>query len=228
MLPLTRDFIIPAADLRVNYHSVLADAGYKNEESAAGFLPSVVKLAAEINDCLNVSAGFKFFTPGQTEVTKDTIIIDGVPLPIGKVLAGQLRQSEAAALFVATIGQGFNAWQNGVFENDPAEGFFADLMGSAAAEGAAMWIECKIREYAAIYSLGTTNRYSPGYCGWDVSGQQELFRLLPENFCGIELTESSLMLPKKSVSGIIGIGKNAAVKEYQCSLCDMEYCYKRR
>jgi len=52
-----------------------------------------------------------------------------------------------------------------------------------------------------------TNRYSPGYCGWDVTEQHKLFQLMPENYCGIKLTPSALMDPVKSISGIIGIGK---------------------
>jgi hypothetical protein len=72
-----------------------------------------------------------------------------------------------------------------------------------------------------------TNRYSPGYCGWDVSDQHKLFSLLPNNFCGIKLTENALMIPIKSVSAVIGIGKNVERKDYQCSICEIEFCYKR-
>ena len=76
--------------------------------------------------------------------------------------------------------------------------------------------------------LNITNRYSPGYCGWDVSEQQKLFFLLPENCCGIRLTDSSLMLPIKSVSGVIGVGKTVRKTAYKCAVCDKEDCYLRR
>jgi cobalamin-dependent methionine synthase I len=42
--------------------------------------------------------------------------------------------------------------------------------------------------------------------------QHKLFLALLKNYtCGISLTESSLMLPVKSVSGIIGLGKTESV-----------------
>ena len=45
--------------------------------------------------------------------------------------------------------------------------------------------------------------YSPGYCGWHVSGQRKLFeRLRPEEI-GITLNASFLMSPLKSVSGAL-------------------------
>ena len=75
--------------------------------------------------------------------------------------------------------------------------------------------------------LKITNRYSPGYCGWDVSEQKKLFKILPEKFCGIELTDSCLMHPIKSVSGIIGIGKSVKFNEYTCNLCDEADCLYR-
>jgi hypothetical protein len=73
-----------------------------------------------------------------------------------------------------------------------------------------------------------TNRYSPGYCGWDVSEQHKLFRLIPDNFCGIRLTESALMDPVKSNSGIIGIGESVKMNPYTCSLCDLKECAYRK
>jgi hypothetical protein len=72
-----------------------------------------------------------------------------------------------------------------------------------------------------------TNRYSPGYCGWDVAEQHKLFRLVPGNFCGIRLTESALMDPIKSISGIIGIGENVKFNKYTCNLCDFKNCRYR-
>ena len=72
-----------------------------------------------------------------------------------------------------------------------------------------------------------TNRYSPGSCGWPVSDQQLLFSLFPDKYCGISLSDSSLMDPLKSVSGIIGIGRNVKKTAYTCDICDIENCMYR-
>jgi hypothetical protein len=72
-----------------------------------------------------------------------------------------------------------------------------------------------------------TNRYSPGYCGWDVTEQHKLFQLMPENYCGIKLTPSALMDPVKSISGIIGIGENVKNNPYTCRLCNQNDCVYR-
>jgi hypothetical protein len=49
-------------------------------------------------------------------------------------------------------------------------------------------------------------RFIPGYCNWLLSDQQKLFELIGGNNCGVKLTESSLMILIKSVSGVIGVG----------------------
>ena len=46
--------------------------------------------------------------------------------------------------------------------------------------------------------------------------------------CGVSLTESSLMVPIKSVSGIIGLGPQVRHLDYTCGLCDFKQCYKRK
>lgn len=45
--------------------------------------------------------------------------------------------------------------------------------------------------------------YSPGYCGWPVTGQRRLFAALDPVEIGVTLTDSCLMRPLKSVSGVL-------------------------
>ena len=91
-------------------------------------------------------------------------------------------------------------------------------------------ILCRMNLQMEMISGGKkiTNRYSPGYCGWDVAEQHKLFQLIPDNFCGVRLNESSLMNPEKSVSGIIGIGENVKYNPYTCRICDMKDCIYRK
>jgi cobalamin-dependent methionine synthase I len=72
-----------------------------------------------------------------------------------------------------------------------------------------------------------TNRYSPGFCGWQTSEQFKIFKLFPANFCGVTLTESAVMNPIKSVSGLFGVGQHVEYHEYHCELCDAVNCIYR-
>ena len=148
---------------------------------------------------------------------------------MGNIILRQLRGSEAFALFVCTSGLEFEAYQQRLKEQgDMVRVFIADALGSVIAEKCADQMEKALQE--SIDKLGWmhTNRFSPGYCGWHVSQQQLLFPLFQGHTCGVKLTDSSLMIPIKSVSGIIGLGEKVRKLEYACGLCDFKQCYKRK
>ena len=148
---------------------------------------------------------------------------------MGNIILRQLRGSGAFALFICTSGLEFEAYQQRLKEQgDMVRVFIADALGSVIAEKCADQMEKALQE--SIDKLGWmhTNRFSPGYCGWHVSQQQLLFPLFQGHTCGVKLTDSSLMIPIKSVSGIIGLGEKVRKLEYTCGLCDFKQCYKRK
>jgi hypothetical protein len=148
---------------------------------------------------------------------------------MGNIILRQLRGSEAFALFVCTSGLEFETYQHRLKEQgDMVRVFIADALGSVIAEKCADQMEKALQESIDKLGWKHTNRFSPGYCGWHVSQQQLLFPLFQGHTCGVTLTDSSLMLPIKSVSGIIGLGKDVRHLDYTCGLCDFKQCYKRK
>ena len=105
----------------------------------------------------------------------------------------------------------------------------ADALATAAVERCADVLERDLQ--ASIDKLGWrhTNRFSPGYCQWDVAQQHLLVPMLGEpNPCGIRLTDGALMWPVKSVSGIIGLGKVVQRQGYRCANCQYPNCFRRK
>jgi cobalamin-dependent methionine synthase I len=106
-------------------------------------------------------------------------------------------------------------------------GYILDALGSMIVESAANKLQEEIREVAHTKGLTITNRYSPGYCNWSVADQDQLFSFFPPNCCEINLTDSFLMHPIKSVSGLIGMGEKVKFREYTCDLCSQTDCFHR-
>lgn len=158
------------------------------------------------------------------------LVVQQLPtFEIGNIIERQLRGSEAYTLFICTSGAEYEAYQQRLkAEDDMVRVFIADALGSVIAEKTADQMELAVQENINKLGWHHTNRFSPGYCGWHVSQQQLLFPLFEGNTCGVTLTDSSLMVPIKSVSGIMGIGKEVRKLEYTCGLCDFEKCYKRK
>lgn len=113
-------------------------------------------------------------------------------------------------------------------EGDMVRVFIADAIGSCLAETCADNMEATLQQNINKLGWQRTNRFSPGYCGWHVREQQRLFTFFPKEPCGVHLTDSSLMIPIKSVSGVIGLGLDVRYNPYTCGLCDFAKCYKRK
>lgn len=148
---------------------------------------------------------------------------------MGRIIERQLQGAEGYALFICTSGTEFESFQQRLKqEGDMVRVFIADALGSVIAEKCADQMELALQESIDKLGWEHTNRFSPGYCGWHVAQQQVLFPLFDGHTCGVQLTDSSLMVPIKSVSGIIGVGREVRKLDYTCGLCTFEKCYKRK
>jgi Vitamin B12 dependent methionine synthase, activation domain len=123
-------------------------------------------------------------------------------------------KAEHLALFAVTLGHPTSAavaeWFTGA---DFALAYVLDAMASVAADTAAeaaeRWYGRALREGGWSTPDAAVLRYSPGYCGWDVTGQRALFAYLKPERIGLTLSDSCLMQPLKSVSGVLLAGPRA-------------------
>jgi len=125
-------------------------------------------------------------------------------------LAGIYPKAAHLGLFACTVGAELTETISRLFEqHDYALAYVLDAAASAGAERLA-----DLAEQAWRAGLPATDppeplallRYSPGYCGWHVTGQRRLFEYLLPADAGITLRESCLMEPLKSVSGVCVLG----------------------
>jgi hypothetical protein len=176
----------------------------------------------------NIRAEYRIYDNIEFVSSDKSLNINGINFRINKTLFGQLKKAGSLAVFICTAGEEIGLrTRKAMSEGDPLTGYLYDITGSIVVDAAADLMQEKLENSVTAEGKKITNRYSPGYCGWDVSEQHKLFRLLPDNFCSIKLTGSALMDPVKSISGIIGIGPDVRYNPYRCSLCDMKDCAYR-
>lgn len=126
-------------------------------------------------------------------------------------LQGIMKKAEGLALFAATIGDPVSVKIQELFqENDPATACMLDGIASDRAEMAATLLAGAFLDYllqkGAVGSEARALSYSPGYCGWHITGQKKLFAFLNPEKIDISLNASCLMSPIKSVSGVLVVG----------------------
>lgn len=146
------------------------------------------------------------------------------------------RNSDNLALFAVTIGREICEEISRLFDQrEFAPGSILDSIASEGTENTAQMIENTYRRYLLEQNRFNSGhgllRFSPGYCGWHVSGQKKLFNFLRPGEIAITLNESYLMQPLKSITGvIISGGKNIFDFEDTfpfCKECATHTCRER-
>ena len=173
----------------------------------------------------NIRGGYKIFDSLTVSQTEQKLQIGNTTFNPAKIVTGQLKEASSGAIFLCTAGHSIsNISKQLLAGEDPILGYVYDVLGSVTVEKATDKIQNNLHEEVKKSGLDISDRYSPGYCDWSVEEQKKLFAIMPDNFCGITLSESSLMQPIKSVSGIIGIGEELKQKGYQCKWCSDPDC----
>ena len=133
--------------------------------------------------------------------------------------------------FLVTIGSApEEAATRAMNSGDHLLGYLLDRAGSFAVESMAKNAEEAMRNTMAEENLSVSMRFSPGYCDWPIEEQFKMAELIDFEKIGVTLTKNCMMVPKKTISALVGIGPKELFAEVKspCSLCNMKVCDYRR
>ncbi len=152
----------------------------------------------------------------------DSVTVDGVTLR-SRVLRVNLDVAHRLFAYVATCGSELQTWSDGL--EDMLHRYWADAIKEVALGAATQALNAHLHK---CYRLGRTATMAPGsLADWPIREQRPLFRILgdPEAAIGVQLTDSFLMIPNKTVSGI----RFPTEERFEsCQLCPREACPGRR
>jgi cobalamin-dependent methionine synthase-like protein len=132
-------------------------------------------------------------------------LIGGTLSTSSRSLRERLQGCRRAVVFAATIGPEVETWCHDLLQDGQmTRGLLADAFASSAAIALGLEVEKIAAAVLAAENLSATRRFAPGYGDWSLGDQAPLCALLDVGRIGITLTEDFLMLPAKSISGVIG------------------------
>lgn len=151
-----------------------------------------------------------------------------LPLP-GKDAAALLADCDRCVLLAATLGAEWERLLRGAQARDLSQAIVLDCCGSAAIEAVCDRAEEELR--AAFPDRYLTDRFSPGYGDLPLNLQAPMTAILdaPRQI-GLTLTDSWILIPRKSVTAIIGLADKPQTKRFRgCAYCSMfERCTYRK
>jgi hypothetical protein len=152
----------------------------------------------------------------------ETITAEGFTFT-SRVLRVNLDKLHRFFVFVGTAGRELEAWSDS--KQDVLAHFYADAINEAVLHAAMTTFVAQLTER---FQLAPTAAMNPGsLTDWPLREQRPLFALLGDvrSAIGVELTGSLLMVPRKSVSGILFVAEETFAS---CQLCPRQDCPNRR
>ncbi|HZJ83137.1 MAG TPA: vitamin B12 dependent methionine synthase [Clostridia bacterium] len=149
-------------------------------------------------------------------------VVDGIKLS-SNILSVNIGSVDRIFPYICTCGKELNDWAKSL--DDILEQYWADRIMELALQQAIVAFQNHLKDG---YRLGTTSNMNPGSLqDWPISQQKQLFAIMgnPYEKIGVELTDSFLMWPIKSLSGI---RYESDVEFINCQLCPRERCENRR
>ena len=153
---------------------------------------------------------------------EDFVVVNGVKLT-SRVLRVNIGETQRVFPYIATCGTELEEWSAGI--TDMLQRYWADQIKEMALRAAIKTVDDDIN---VRYDPGTRSSMSPGSLDdWPMEEQQGVFRLLgnPKADIGVELMDSYLMIPTKTVSRLTF---STEERFENCQLCPRQHCPSRR
>ncbi len=225
MVEAIKDF-----EIEIDKDEVCHHLGYQKDHSPNSSISSLID--EEMDEAYQLIQPSCFYQLMDIRGVHEPQVIleDGLTIT-SAVLSWVLTNCHKVSVFMTTIGEGLEDRVAQLMgDGKILKATVLDALGSGAAEKTACYLEERLSELAAADGSVITLRYSPGYCDWDITQQRVLFQAMDSAPLTVSLTEECLMVPRKSVSGIIGIGRadNKIIRHSPCRFCTKRNCPSRR
>ena len=141
----------------------------------------------------------------------------------GKLIAQHLAQAKQAHILVCSIGSLLEQYAQEMWADSPTYSLALDGVGSAAVEALANAACRRFEDQAFEHGWQASIPLSPGMIDWPVDeGQPQIFQLLQGEPLEVMLTESMIMLPRKSLTLVLGVGPEMATGLRTCDYCSLK------
>ncbi|MBR0324876.1 MAG: methionine synthase, partial [Selenomonadales bacterium] len=201
---------IPTLDV----HTIRRYAGLKSSD----FPPERMREAAQTVRLLAEGVGSIRYYPYDS--TTHTIIAESGDLSLtSDAICRHLAEAEEVAVMAVTVGSAVEEAIDSAFSaGEYSRALLLDAAATTATEACADYLNRTVTAEAKRRGLYTAFRFSPGYGDWDITVQSDIVRLSEGDSIGITVTESSMLIPRKSVTAVIPLrAQKAEALAHGCS-----------
>ncbi|MDE6149476.1 MAG: methionine synthase [Ruminococcus sp.] len=214
--------------LHLNRAEAMRYMGYKNKKPDENVLSIIDECESALLKVCKPRYIYKVFDIQNLE---NGISVIGTSLLFkGNDIRSHLSECNKCILLCATVSIEADKIIRSYETIDMTKAVIADCLASAAVEQVCNQAEIEIKNNLPDYNF--TWRFSPGYGDFPLNIQPEFLNVLDaQKRIGVNCTESLILIPRKSVTAVMGISKNKISKGKRgCVSCNMrDRCeYRKR
>ena len=148
----------------------------------------------------------------------------------GTNIKNHLKECSKCAVMAVTLGVEVDRKIMGYSKIDLMKSLILDACATTAIETICDKVENEIRDVAKAQGFNITARYSPGYGDFHLDIQEAILNNLDAyRKIGLSTTENFILLPRKSVTAVIGFHQEEGIqKNIKCKECKNEKCNFRK
>ena len=150
----------------------------------------------------------------------------------GKSIVKHLNGCEKVICMATTVGFAIEREIAKKFER--GEYLASVLLDAAATSAVEQAADAMEKHFAATFAKDGFKmrwRFSPGYGDWNLTAQEQLFKIAGAEQIGMRLTSAFMLEPRKSVTAIIGLysmrNEELGIRNGICKACDRIDCHAR-
>lgn len=163
-------------------------------------------------------------------ITEEGVFAGSAFCPRGADVRRMLEPCSEAILMAATLGACTERLLLRAQAMDASEALLLDAALSAAIEVVCDDVEARLRDAFATQGCYLTDRFSPGYGDMPMTQTSEICNVLnAAREIGLTISQSGIMIPRKSVCAVIGISETPVNRRPSgCDACSVVNCLLRK
>jgi len=158
------------------------------------------------------------------KMERSRIFLEGGRVLTSSLLVGLAGTARSLLLAVCTLGEAIDRRVEEYNRRGlAAHAYFLDVAGTCMIDAAGRRLVAQIKKQLQTHGLKTTIPLGPGHSYWpDLRDQQVIYALVEPSAVGVRILSSGIMLPKKSLSMVMGIGRELPPSaENHCHYCSL-------
>lgn len=204
---------------------ILRYLAYNNQALDEGIKQQVLDSITRVNEASEAKYIYKVFEMEENSFPKELIFLKG------DGIKNHLKGCHKVVLMAATIGINVERLIRREQIRNMSNAVIMDACASVLIEAVCDTVESNLRKEVAREGLFLTTRFSPGYGDLPIEIQNQFCDTLnTAKTIGLTVSDSGILIPRKSVTAIMGISKSSVKKNKRsCNDCNLkENCRFRR